>query len=101
MKTYVIKDDNGNIISVRNDYGKDYFDDIKKATIIKDINDNIQFIEDDDGKRWFNEFGDYHREDGPAIEHYTGKKEWWYRGNRIECSSQEEFERLIKVKAFW
>ncbi len=101
MKTTIVKNERGNVISIKNDYGQYYFDDINRATIIKDANDNIKLIEDDDGKRWFNESGDYHREDGPALEHYTGKKEWWYRGNRIECSSQEEFERLLRLKAFW
>jgi hypothetical protein len=42
-----------------------------------------------------------HREDGPAIERKTGEKEWWYHGERINCSSQEEFEKWLRLKAFW
>lgn len=50
-----------------------------------------------------------HKEDGPAvifdkeyIEWYGENKkyQWWYMGEQIECSSQEEFERLLKLKAF-
>jgi len=44
-----------------------------------------------------------HRDDGPAII-YGDESElqmWWYQGKFIDCSSQEEFERLLKLKAFW
>ena len=33
-------------------------------------------------KRWFNKQGDLHREDGPALEWATGRKEWYLNGNR-------------------
>jgi len=39
--------------------------------------------------------------DGPAIEYSDGTKEWWYQGKFINCSSQEEFEKLLKVKFLW
>lgn len=43
----------------------------------------------------------YHRLDGPA-EIWSGKKcLWHYHGKHINCSSQEEFERLLRLKAFW
>lgn len=45
--------------------------------------------------------GKLHREDGPAIEFANGYKEWYFNSNHIKCSSQEEFEKLIKLKAFW
>lgn len=45
--------------------------------------------------------GELHREDGPAIEWNNGEKQWYYHGELIHCSSQEEFERLIKLKGFW
>lgn len=37
-------------------------------------------------KIWRNEKGEYHREDGPAIEYWNGDKEWWVDGklHRIE-----------------
>jgi len=51
-------------------------------------------------KAWY--FHDqYHREDGPAIEYAGGFKDWYYHGQRINCDSQEEFNRLIKLKALW
>jgi len=37
---------------------------------------------------------------GPAVS-YSYKKEWWIEGNKLNCSSQEEFEKLLKLKAFW
>ena len=42
-----------------------------------------------------------HRLDGPAVEHANGEKSWWYHDERVFCSSQKEFERLIKLKALW
>lgn len=42
-----------------------------------------------------------HREDGPAVEYPDGDKLWYYHGEYIECTSQEEFERLVKLKIFW
>jgi hypothetical protein len=45
--------------------------------------------------------GCFHRLDGPAFEYAIGNKCWYYYGERIECQSQSEFERLIKLKAFW
>ena len=51
-------------------------------------------------KYWYSR-GQFHRTDGTAIERSNGTSEWYYNGKRIECSNQKEFERLIKVKAFW
>ncbi|CAB4196920.1 hypothetical protein UFOVP1290_440 [uncultured Caudovirales phage] len=45
--------------------------------------------------------GKRHREDGPAIEFASGIKFWYYEDKRIFCNSQEEFKRLLKLKAFW
>lgn len=42
-----------------------------------------------------------HREDGPAIKYINGNSYWFYRGEPINCSSNEEFLRLIKLKIFW
>ena len=44
--------------------------------------------------------GKYHRRDGPAIEWEDGYKSWYYHGKRIDCQSQEEFERIILLKTF-
>ena len=50
-------------------------------------------------KSWL-QYGEYHRLDGPAID-WENSKQWWYRGKWILCSSQQEFEKIIKLKAFW
>lgn len=41
-----------------------------------------------------------HRKDGPAVE-YNGAEEWYWYGEKIPVSSQEEFERYLRLKAFW
>jgi len=50
-------------------------------------------------KRWFKN-GIYHREDGPAIELSNGDKYWFYYGKKISVKSQEEFERYLKLIVF-
>lgn len=74
-------------------------------------------------KIWVNDLGEHHREDGPAIEYYNGNKywcqndlyhridgpaieltngskAWYYYGKHIRCSSQQEFERWLRLKVF-
>ena len=58
----------------------------------------VEWINGD--KSWYFH-GQRHREDGPAYEDNDGYKEWWYHDRWIKCDSQEEFERLIKLKALW
>ena len=48
----------------------------------------------------YDEVGRRHKEDGPALI-TDGKKSWYYHGKSMMCSSQEEFEKLLKLKAFW
>jgi len=50
-------------------------------------------------KRWVID-GKLHRLDGPAIEDADGNKRWFFHGEEINCTSQEEFERIIKLRAF-
>jgi hypothetical protein len=42
-----------------------------------------------------------HRLDGPAMDWANDKKYWYYKGKHIKCSSQEEFEKYLRLKAFW
>ena len=42
-----------------------------------------------------------HRLDGPAKEYPSGYKEWYYENKWIDCNSQEEFERYLKLRLFW
>jgi hypothetical protein len=51
-------------------------------------------------KNWYLN-GQLHRVDGPAVEHAVSIKFWYYRGTQIKCQSQTEFERYLKLKAFW
>ncbi len=51
-------------------------------------------------KYWFIN-GKHHREDGPAIEWADGTKYWYLNDKRINCSSNEEFLKLVKMRAFW
>lgn len=54
------------------------------------------------GRRSWYINGKLHRVDGPAdIYEFWGYPHWYYNGKRIDCSSQEEFEKIIKLKAFW
>ena len=50
--------------------------------------------------RWYQD-NNLHRLDGPALEWSNGDKSWFYKGKYISCSSQQEFEKIIKLKAFW
>jgi hypothetical protein len=45
--------------------------------------------------------GKLHRLDGPAIDGGNEKQEWWVDGKKLDCTTQEEFERLMKLRAFW
>lgn len=45
--------------------------------------------------------GKLHNLKGPAVEYTNGYKSWYLNGKYIDCKSQEEFERLLKLKAFW
>jgi hypothetical protein len=51
-------------------------------------------------KEWWQN-GKLHRTDGPAREFFDGDKHWWFEDEFIDCKSQKEFERIIKLKLFW
>ena len=57
----------------------------------------VEFV---DGAKFWYKHGKLHREDGPAQDFITFKL-WYYNGQHIACNTQEEFERLLKLKAFW
>ena len=72
------------------------------------IKDNLLHREDGhasettNGNKFWYINGQLHRLDGPAIEYVDGSW-WYYHGERIDCQSQEEFERWLrkeKLKAF-
>jgi hypothetical protein len=53
------------------------------------------------GIKYYQLNGKRHREDGPAIDNADGTKEWWINDEQISCTTQKEFERFMKLKAFW
>ena len=63
--------------------------------------ENGPAIECPNGDKFWYQNDEFHREDGPAIEDAYGYKAWYLHGKRINCSSQEQFEKLMKLKAFW
>jgi hypothetical protein len=54
-----------------------------------------------DGDEFWYQNGLPHRLDGPAVEYSNGEKYWYYEGEKIECNSQKEFEKYVKLKLFW
>jgi hypothetical protein len=58
-------------------------------------------IEDADGGKFWYWHGQFHREDGPAWEYADGTKEWYWYDQKIDCQSNQEFLRIVKLKAFW
>ena len=41
------------------------------------------------------------RLNGPALTYSNGNKFWYYNGEYVDCSTQEEFERVIKLRLLW
>lgn len=94
------------------DYIVDVYDDNKKCKMNDDGDlfwykgnlfhrDDGPTIEWADGSKEWHKDGKLHREDGPAVELANGYDLWFYEGNQVDCLSQEEFIRIIKLKAFW
>lgn len=57
-------------------------------------------IEYKSGYKVWSEYGKIHRLNGPARIWSNGRQEWWYQGQCIDCQSQNEFEKIIKMLAF-
>jgi hypothetical protein len=68
--------------------------------IIKLPNGGVLKKYPDGGKSYYLN-GNLHREDGPAIEFLGGYKEWYINGRKVYCTTQEQFEQLMRLKAFW
>ena len=58
-------------------------------------------VEHSNGDKWWYKEGRLHREDESAVELGNGYKRWFYEGKNIEVKNNEEFLRMIKLKAFW
>ena len=84
---------NGFII---NKYGDKFY--YKDSILHREDGPAIEYTNED--KEWYQN-GKLHRIDGPAIEYISKDKYWFYQGKRIFCSSQQEFEKIIKLRLFW
>ena len=51
-------------------------------------------------KAWYLN-GKRHRENGPAVEWPDGYKEWHVDGERVDCTDNETFLRMMKFKWCW
>jgi hypothetical protein len=60
-----------------------------------------ELYEYDNGSKCWYLNGRCHREDGPAVEFKNDIKLWYINGKQIPCTTQLQFERLLKLKAFW
>jgi hypothetical protein len=69
--------------------------------------DNGSFHRDDgpavihpDGTQFWYQHGVRHRLDGPAIMTSRGECKWYIHGVHINCNSNEEFLRIVKIRSF-
>jgi len=59
-------------------------------------------IRKNDNIKYYFKHGKRHRLEGPAINYCDGAfMEWWFEGEKINCETQIEFERLIKLRILW
>lgn len=64
-----------------------------------DLHNGIIYQVADTFTAWY--FGGLlHKLDKPAVEWKNGAKDWYYHGNYVKASSQEEFEQWLKYKSF-
>jgi len=70
----------------------------KNDLLHKEDGPAIEYV---NGNKYWYLHGELHRADGPAIEYSNGKNSWYLNDKPINCLTQEAFERLLKLKAFW
>ena len=49
---------------------------------------------------YYNDNADRHRIDGPAMIK-NGIKRYWINNQELNCYNNEEFQKLLKLQAFW
>jgi hypothetical protein len=54
-------------------------------------------VKENGDKFWYYK-GKLHREQGPAIELNNNSTAWYFEGEKIKCSSQQEFDKAIAIK---
>jgi len=76
--------------------GDNYYNDLNQ--LHREDGPAIEWADGD--KAWYrNDL--LHREDGSAVEIANGNKRWFFRDKQIFCETNEEFLKLMKLKAFW
>lgn len=63
--------------------------------------ENAPAIESIDGSRYWYKYGQLHRKDGPAVIEASGREIWFYCGSQVNCRTQVEFNKLIKLYSMW
>lgn len=55
------------------------------------------------GRVEYYQLGMLHRLDGPAVIFNPIEQQWlwWYKGIIVDCHSQSEFDRILKLKFLW
>jgi hypothetical protein len=54
------------------------------------------------GYEYWYQYGKLHRLNGPAKKTPLNSNDtWYYQGLLIDCNTQEEFERIIKLRLLW
>ena len=60
------------------------------------MNESTCTIDKNGDKYWRNSKGQYHRTNGPAVEHANGTEEYWYKGKRI--SKKKYYSNEFQVR---
>jgi hypothetical protein len=63
-------------------------------------NDLPAYISSSGTKYWY-QHGKLHRTTGPAVIYSNGIQYWYLNYKRLDCKTQAEFERLMRLKAFF
>jgi hypothetical protein len=92
MESFASKLPNGGILYIYPDGEKEYW---LNGYIHREDGPALEYTNGD--KIWYIN-GKCHREDGPAIDFVDGTKEYWLNNKHV---SKYEFERLVRLKAFW
>ena len=55
-------------------------------------------VEHTDGFKMYLVDGKFHRVEGPALLNNSGAKLWYFQDEYIDCTSQEQFETILKSR---
>jgi hypothetical protein len=95
----VLHNNRGPAVIVIYDHGKDIYQAWCIGGRLSRLNGPAR-IWSDGSEEWYQD-DVLHRINGPARTSQWGGHTWWYNGELLLCNSQEEFEQLLRLKAFW